>query len=143
MKDTPDSQLRQQLDAESKKYDEVINNNDAAAVATLFTEDAVFVTDSGPVYGRQAIEKWHADLFKQWHPSNHISKCDQYGPHIIGTAGNEIWWNRDWSQTLHGESGDSFPLKGYWSAIKVREGDAWKDRMQTWNIPPAPAGETK
>jgi ketosteroid isomerase-like protein len=38
------------------------------AIAALFTEDAVFVTDRGPVNGRQAIEKWYTDLYKGWHP---------------------------------------------------------------------------
>jgi hypothetical protein len=95
------------------------------------------VTDQGPVYGRRAIETWYVDLFKQWHPRNHSSKADQNSPHVIGTAGNEIWCNGEWRQTLQGESGDPFQLKGYWSAIKVRENDTWKDRMQTWNITPA------
>jgi hypothetical protein len=27
-----------------------------------------FVTDRGPVNGRQAIEKWYTDLYKGWHP---------------------------------------------------------------------------
>jgi uncharacterized protein (TIGR02246 family) len=42
------------------------NNGDAAAVAACFTEDAVLVTDTGPIYGREAIEKYHADQFKQF-----------------------------------------------------------------------------
>ena len=40
-----------------------MNNNDAAAVATFFTEDAVIVTDTGPIYGRKAVEKSFVDLF--------------------------------------------------------------------------------
>jgi uncharacterized protein (TIGR02246 family) len=52
MKDTPDPQLRQQLDALIKKYDEAVNNNDAAALAALFTDDAVFV--SGITGGRMS-----------------------------------------------------------------------------------------
>jgi hypothetical protein len=40
-KDTLDPQLRQVADALSKKFDEAYDNNDAAAVAALFTEDAV------------------------------------------------------------------------------------------------------
>ena len=67
---TPDPQLRQQLDEKSKKFDEAFNNNDAAAVAALYTEDAILVTDTGPVYGREAIEKFWAGLFKQFHVSN-------------------------------------------------------------------------
>jgi uncharacterized protein (TIGR02246 family) len=135
-KDIADPQLRQQQDAGSKKYDEAVNNNDAAAVAALYTEDAVFVTDRGPVYGRQAIEKWYADVFREWHPKNHTSKSDQYSPHPIGTA---MWSDGDWSETGQGQTGEPIQIKGYWSEIKVREGDAWKIRMLTWNITPAEA----
>ena len=34
--------------------------NDAAAAAACFTEDAVYVTDTGPVNGREATEKWYS-----------------------------------------------------------------------------------
>jgi hypothetical protein len=27
----------------------------------------------------------------------------------------------------------------YWTSIVVRDGDAWRDRMQIWNAAPAPA----
>jgi ketosteroid isomerase-like protein len=138
MKDTVDPQLRQQLEGRLKKYDEAINNNDAAALAALFTEDAVLVTDTGPVYGRQAIEKWYAHAFQQWHYKSHVGKADQSSPHIIGPTGNEIWSIGEWSETLQGKSGDPIQLKGYWSAITVREGDAWKYRMVTWNITSPP-----
>ena len=142
---TPDPQLRQQLDAKSKKFDDAVNNNDAAAVAALFTEDAVLVTDRGPIYGREAIEKSYADLFKEWRVSEHIGKRDQYSPHFIGTAGDEAWSNGEWSLTLQGQTGEPIHLNGYWSSVDARENGAWKDRMQTWNItpPPAPPAETK
>jgi hypothetical protein len=48
--DTPDPQLRKALVAFNKKVDDGLNNNDAAALAALFTQDAVFVTDRGPVF---------------------------------------------------------------------------------------------
>jgi ketosteroid isomerase-like protein len=140
-----DPQLRQQLAVKSKKFDDACNNNDAAAVAAFFTEDAVLVADTGPIYGRQAIEKSYADMFQKWRVSNHISKRDQYSPHIIGTAGDEAWSNGEWSLTLQDhQDGGPIQRKGYWSSVDVREGDAWKDRMQTWNITPPPAapGET-
>ena len=35
------------MDAFYKKYDELFNKNDAAAVAALYTEDAVFMADTG------------------------------------------------------------------------------------------------
>jgi hypothetical protein len=56
---TVDPQTTQKLHAISKAYDEAVSNNDAAAVAALFTEDAVFVSDRGPIHGRAAIEQWY------------------------------------------------------------------------------------
>src|SRR5689334_11544598 len=88
---TSDPRLRQQSGAKSKRFDEACNNNDAAAIAAFFTEDAVLVAETGPVCGRKAIEKSFVDLFQKWRVSNHIRKRDQYSPQIIGTASNEIW----------------------------------------------------
>jgi hypothetical protein len=51
-------------DQVTKKFDEAFNNGDAAAVAALYTEDAVQVTPQGPVFGRQAIEKLFAGRLK-------------------------------------------------------------------------------
>ena len=135
---TADPKTIEQFDEFNKKFDEAFNNNDAAAVAAFFTEDAVQVTPEGPIYGREAIEKQFADLFTQIHVSEHINKTDR-PPHAIGTAGNEVWRNGEWSFTLQGKSGGPIQLKGYWSAINVREGDGWKIRMLTYNVTPAPA----
>ena len=137
-KDTVDPQIIEQLDALTKKFMEFINNNDATAVAAVFTDDAVFVTPQGPVYGREAIEKWYSDLFKQVHISNQSAKGDEFSPHIIGTAGNELWSNGEWSLTyqVNGGGGGPVQLKGYWSNIVVREGDAWKTRMGISNVTP-------
>jgi uncharacterized protein (TIGR02246 family) len=87
-KETVDPKIIEQLDAKGKKYDEAVNNNDAAAVAALFTEDGVVVGNSGPSYGRQAIEKWYAVTFQAWRPKNHMGKIDPNSPRFIGTADN-------------------------------------------------------
>jgi hypothetical protein len=42
--------------------------------------DAVFVTDSGPFYGREAIEKFRVGLFKERHFSHHLIKTDPNSP---------------------------------------------------------------
>jgi len=81
-KDTIDPQINEQLNGHCEKFDEAYNNNDAAA------QNAVVVTDTGPIYGLEAIDKYNPDVFKQFHFTNHISKCDQYGAHIIGTYRN-------------------------------------------------------
>jgi ketosteroid isomerase-like protein len=46
---TADPQLREQLLTLAKKFEDAWNNNDAVALSTLFTEDAVLIEDSGPV----------------------------------------------------------------------------------------------
>src|SRR5215510_1551513 len=123
---TPDPQLREELlNTIYKPYEDTFNQNDAAAVAALYTEDAVLLPpETDPVYGREAIEKYFADLFTQYHASNCVSSPDQYSPHTIGTGGNESWSSGDGSLTLKAKTGDSLQLKGKWSAIYVREGNA-------------------
>jgi uncharacterized protein (TIGR02246 family) len=49
-----------------KKNDEAWSNHDAAALAALYTGDALFVTSSGILSGRDAIEKRYEDDFKDF-----------------------------------------------------------------------------
>jgi len=140
----PSPQLREALAAYDKKEDEAFNNNDAAAVAAFFTEDAIWVVDTGPLYGRQAIEKQVAEWFKGARCSNHVDKTDPNSPRIVGTA-DKIAQNGEWSGTYEPPNGKPFQLKGYWANIVVREGDAWKIWMSASMVTPAPAApaETK
>ena len=137
-KDLTDPQTTQKILAIIKAHEEAENNNDGAAIAALYTRDAVFVTPEGPIIGRQAIQKWYTDLYQWWHrPSkNHITKCDGNAAYLMGTDGNELWATGEWSETGQGKNGEPIPIKGYWSDIYVREGDDWKIRVHTWNTTP-------
>ena len=74
-KDTVDPQIAQQIRALGVKYDEAFNKNDAAAVAALYKEDAVWRTPHGTFTGRQAIEKDYAKrAFQQYLCNNHVLK---------------------------------------------------------------------
>ena len=95
MNDMADPQTIKNVNVLSQKNDEALNTNDAAALSAIYTEDAVFVTGTGPAYGRKAIEKWFADAFQHWHYKHCLSKPHQNCPHIIGTAGNEAWTHGD------------------------------------------------
>ena len=144
MKETVDPQIIEQLELISRKFEKAMNNNDAAAVGELFAEDGVFVTDGGPFYGPEAVEKFFVDLFKEWRFSNHLIKTAPNSHRIIVTAEN-IAFNGEWSQTLQGQSGGPLERKGYWGAIDTRQGNDWNILMLTVNVtpaPPAPA-ETK
>jgi ketosteroid isomerase-like protein len=131
--DTPDPQLRRMIDAFSKKYAEAVNNNDAAAIAAFYTEDGVLVTSDGPKYGREAIQKFYADLFRQFHFSNYSSMADQHSPHLIGTGGNATSEIGEWSCTIEGHDDSPIQLKGYYSSIDIRVGDDWKISTVTSN----------
>jgi uncharacterized protein (TIGR02246 family) len=131
-KDLADPQTTQKLLALTKANAEAHNNNDAAAIAAFYTRDAVFVTPEGPITGRQAIQKWFADLYQQWHPKNCISNVDGNAYHLIGTAGKELWATGESSETGQGNNGEPIPVKFRWLCIFVREGDDWKVRVNAW-----------
>jgi uncharacterized protein (TIGR02246 family) len=104
-KDLTDPQTTQKILALEKAFAEGVNNHDAAAIAAFYTRDAVFVTTEGPITGRQAIEKWFADVYQWWHPTkNSPDKVDGNGVHLIGTAGNEAWATGEWSETGQGKT---------------------------------------
>jgi hypothetical protein len=88
-KDTANYQLRQRLEALGQNYDEAL---------------AVLVTETGPAYGREAIHKYYTDLFHKVHFNDWITATDQYSPHAIGTAGNEVWETGKWSGTIQGQT---------------------------------------
>jgi ketosteroid isomerase-like protein len=138
-KDTVDPKIAREIDALGKLA-EAINKNDAEAVAAVFTEDGVVVTPQGPIYGREAIKEHYTEVFKQFELSNDIPKADPNSPHTIGTAGNEVWETGEWSSNFRDiDSGGTGQNRGYYSAIYVREGDAWKIRVQIFNVTPPPA----
>jgi uncharacterized protein (TIGR02246 family) len=76
--DTVDPKIAQQIRALASKYDEGFNRNDAAAVAALYTEGAVFTTPNGTLNGRQAIEGLYRRLyFDLYHSKNNVTVVDE------------------------------------------------------------------
>jgi len=53
-KSAVDTQIIEQLATLGNKTDDAFNDGDAVALAALYTEDAVLVMDTGPIYGRGA-----------------------------------------------------------------------------------------
>jgi ketosteroid isomerase-like protein len=134
---TPDPKVLEQLGVLGQKYHEAYTNFDAAAVAALYTWDAILVSPQGPVYGRDAIQNWYADNFAQWHPKNHVDTVDSL--RLIGAAGDAVWLNGEWTRTIQDPNGGPIEVKGYWSSIYVREGDTLKIGFDTFNVTPPPA----
>jgi uncharacterized protein (TIGR02246 family) len=150
-KDTLDQRITQQRDLLGNanalgefgvlgiKEEEAFKENDASAVAALFTEDGVLVAPDGMSYGRQAIEKRYAETFRRWPITTFSSQRYQ-----LNAIDNAVWAVGEWWSTLQTEIGPKFE-GGYWSAIYIREGNAWKIRMLTVSErpQPAPPAETK
>ena len=135
-----DAKTLDEFIALSMKEAEAFNNNDAAAVAALFADDAIYAAPEGVFYGQNAIEKRFADLFQRWHPTNFIDQT-----HKMNAMGNEPWAVGEWWCTLESQNGP-VQVSGYWSEIYVRVSDAWQIRMSTFfnKTPlPAPPAETK
>ena len=135
-KDMADPQTTQKLLALIKADLEAQNNYDAAALAAVYTRDAVFLTPDRPIIGRQAIQKWYTDLCQSSHPKNCMTKVDGNAFHLIGTAGNELWATGEYSETAQGKTGEPIPVKSYNFWIFVREGEDWKCRADAWGLTP-------
>jgi ketosteroid isomerase-like protein len=114
---TVDPEVRQQIEAAHMKFVEAFNQHDAAAMAALFTFDAVQMLDwgeGGTFSGQQAIEKNYAIDFAS-SPPEFAEKLIQ-----VYAIGEEISAISEWSHGM---------WKGYHTRIYVRDADSWKIRM--------------
>jgi ketosteroid isomerase-like protein len=107
----------------NRALDDAYNRNDAAAAAALFTEDAVLLAPDGMFSGRQHIEERYAHAFQHSPNVDFNSSRDRI---YLNATDNAVWS----AGQYRGQAGPVFEW-GYWSAIYVREGDAWKIRMLT------------
>jgi uncharacterized protein (TIGR02246 family) len=136
-----DPQIVQQLRTIGKEFDDAFLKGDAAVMADYYTEDAVLVSESGPVYGRQAIEKYYAEQFREVRFLRHDTTVDPTSVRRIGTDGNVLWENGEWSGTLFLQGEDCGPhqVRGYFTSINVRDGNTWRVRMSTFSMRILPA----
>jgi uncharacterized protein (TIGR02246 family) len=126
LKDTVDPKTAQEIRALAMKYDAAFNNNDAAAVAALYTEDALYVAHHGTFHGRQAIEKTYANYFQHWHSINHVSTVDRVIP-----VGNDLRAFGTWSSAFQDTNGAPKKDRGHYRWLLVRKSDTWKIRTNT------------
>ena len=111
----------------NRTLDDAYNRNDAAAAAALFTEDAVLVAPDGMFSGRQHIEERYAHAFQRSPNVDFNCSRDRI---YFNAIDNAVWSAGQWFGNFQGQAGPVFEW-GYWSAIYVREGDAWKILMLT------------
>jgi uncharacterized protein (TIGR02246 family) len=118
---TVDPEIRQQIEAVLRQFDEAFNKHDAAAIAALFTPEAVemFPFESPTtISGQQAIQKRYEAEASESSASNMTHKLVQVYP-----VGDDICAFTDYSVMM---------WKGHSLAVYVRDADTWKIRM-TYN----------
>ena len=117
--DTVDPKTAQQIQALAAKFNEAFNKHDPAAVAALYTEDAVWQTYHGTFHGRQRIEKEYADwCFKRWNKHNWATIITRVSP-----VGNEVRATGNWSCDITTPMGGHGADRGRCSWVLVRKGE--------------------
>jgi uncharacterized protein (TIGR02246 family) len=134
---TSDRDVWQAGDLVVQAHNKAIQARDAAGVAALYSEDVIVLTPDGPMYGRAAVEKFCAGLFKvlvTMEPAK-LDKAIMVGDALRLRTGS-------YSGVIQSPNGP-MPIKGYWSTTDVLDGDSWKIRMES-NVPmPPPPAESK
>jgi uncharacterized protein (TIGR02246 family) len=136
---TSEQEVRQQIEALSKKYDEAFNKHDVVGVVAAFAQDAIIMPEGPMLAGMQAITKNYEDFFKNANPNpDHVSKVVQ----VKALGDNAAWVVGEWSVTVPGPNNTTQQLHGNWGAVDEREGGQWKAHMLTWNMIEPPPAET-
>jgi len=111
----------------NKQWEDAYNRGDAAAVAALYTPDAREVSPAGIRIGAMAVKERVEENHKEGMSNVLITatKC--------GIEGAFRWSSGTWKADSR-----QGPASGFWTAIEVKNGDAWKMQNLTWNLTPPP-----
>ena len=118
----------------NEKWLEAFNKQDAAALTSLYTADAVLLPQGvdQPIIGTDNIRKFMEGMLKQKIDNmvTPVAEVNMIDPKHLYQAGT-------WS----GDAGAQH-INGTYLDIIVQDGDTWKYRASTWNMMPPPAAAT-
>ena len=118
---------RGQIEQLAATFTDRYNKQDAAAIASMFTKDAVRVTsDSAASVGPRSIEESLETQFKIGfrHIDLAIDQVSSLGTDAAITVGAY--------QTTGQGQGGPLKMEGRWTEVDVREGGVWKIRLSTF-----------
>jgi uncharacterized protein (TIGR02246 family) len=119
-----DPKVREQIEELNVKYDKAFNDNDAEAIAALFTWNGVETGPEGQAFGQPDIEQRYGVLF-QLHPTSHLSKVIQ-----MYAIGSRVCAITEWAAMQKKDASQPMLLsEGYMVTVNVHEGDVWKIEM--------------
>lgn len=115
------------IQAQDEAFQAAFNASDAAAVAALYTEDAVALPPGGPmVRGREAIQE-------MWQGALDGGLADlALMPGEIEVTGDTAWEMSTMSGMLSDE-----PISGKYVVVWKKDGDTWLLHRDIWNMSPA------
>ena len=120
-KDTVDPEVRQQVEALLIKFGEAFNKHDPAAIAALYTQNAIRLESwwSEGALGQQAIEKSYAGMLASM-PGEFVGQVVQ-----VYAIGDDM--------CVITKDSEGALWKGYKTWICNRDADTWKIRMEYVN----------
>ncbi len=120
----------QEASKAAEKWVAAYNSGDAAAIAALFTQDAVFSPASAvTLKGREVIEKALAGRMKAGFTKETVNVTEEH------QNGDTLWAVGDYEVIGSGES-EGKKINGKFGEVLMRDGDAWHIVMLTANAAP-------
>ena len=118
------------IGAQNAAFEQAFNAGDAAAVAALYTEDAVALPPGGPmVRGREAIQAmWQGAL-----DGGFKDLALEAGE--LEVMGDTAWEMSTLSAAIAGENGET-PFAGKYIVVWKKAGDDWLLHRDIWNASP-------
>jgi ketosteroid isomerase-like protein len=112
----------------AKMWLDAYNKGDAAAVAALYTPDAIEVMQTGIRVGAAAVKERVENNLKHGmkYAAVTVTKCDIDGDIRIAAG--------EWSGEMQQE-----PISGFWTSIERKDGGTWKMINLTANRTPPPS----
>ena len=106
-----------------KQFTEAYNRQDAAAMAEMFTENAVRITPTGIFQGRDAIRREMETTLKRGLHDYAVRRT------VARSEGNLVFNAGEWQATFADK-----PLHGYYSVLLTLEGDHARIVQETVNV---------
>jgi uncharacterized protein (TIGR02246 family) len=132
-----ENEVRQAGEGIVQNYNKAGRAKDAAALAAVYTEDAILVMPEGPLVGRAAIENYFRNAFKVF--TLEVAQLDRVSTIADGQVMLRVG---SFTGTVQGANGIS-PVKGYWATTDVQEGGTWKIRLEEDNMTTLAAGSER
>ena len=106
-----------------KQFAEAYNRQDAAAMAAMFTQNAVRITPNGIFQGRDAIRREMESTLKMGLHDYAVRRT------LSRSEGNLVFHAGEWQAKLADK-----PLHGYYSLLLTLEGDHARIMQETVNV---------